>query len=63
MIARLASRWPVLLALLIGLAAAGFSSHTFLIRALVFIAVELAAAVILRFVAGWPWKRILWYWN
>jgi hypothetical protein len=59
----LARRWPVFLALLIALAAAGLASHTFVVRALVFIAVELAAAMILRFAAGWPWRRILWYWN
>ena len=59
----LGRRWPILLALLIALAVAGVASHTFWVRALVFIAIELAAAVMLKFAAGWPWKRILWYWN
>jgi hypothetical protein len=59
----LAKRWPALLTLLIALAAAGVASHTFFVRALAFIAVELAGAIILRFAVGWPWRRILWYWN
>lgn len=56
-------RWPVLLALVAALVAAGFVGQTFWVRALVFIAVLAVAAVILRFLVGWTWKRILWYWN
>lgn len=56
-----AKRWPVPLAILIGLIVASVVSHEVWIRLLVFVAVEATAAVILRFAAGWPWSRILRY--
>jgi hypothetical protein len=56
-----AKRWPVPVAILIGLIVAGVVSHEVWIRLLVFVAVETTAALILRFAAGWPWSRVLRY--
>ena len=46
-------RWPVPLAILVGLIVAGVVSHEVWVRLVVFVAVESTAAVIFRLVAGW----------
>jgi hypothetical protein len=48
-----AKRWPIPLAILVGLIVADVVSHEAWVRLVVFAAVESAAALIFRFAAGW----------
>jgi O-antigen/teichoic acid export membrane protein len=57
--APLLKRWPIGLAILVGLVAAKAVSHAFWVQAIVYIAVLIAAAFVLRFAFHWPWRRIL----
>jgi len=59
--APLSKRWPIGLAILVGLGAGRAASHVFWVQAIVYIAVLIAAAFVLRFAFDWPWSRILRY--
>jgi hypothetical protein len=52
-------RWPIGLAILVGLGAAAAASQTFWVQTIVYIAVLIGAAFVLRFAFDWPWSRIL----
>jgi hypothetical protein len=57
--AQRSKRWPIGLAILVGLGAARAASHVFWVQAMVYTAVLIAAAFVLRFAFAWPWRRIL----
>jgi len=52
-------RWPIGVAILVGLGVGKAVSHVFWVQALVYVVVLIAAACVLRFAFDWPWSRIL----
>jgi hypothetical protein len=59
--AQRSKRWPIGLAILVGLGAARAASHVFWVQAIVYTAALTAAAFVLRLTFDWPWSRILRY--
>ena len=57
----LSKRWPAILLFGLSILVAGVSSSTFWVQAVVLIGMFLLSAVVLRFLLGWPWSRIMRY--